>query len=176
MHFERENEGTSWYKTYWEQSAKVPSVTSICRQAGEAWVVFFLSVATSSLILHLFPSSECKTSYKYSSININIQKNFYLNRSCLRQNTILTDREMYLVVIRALGKWCGQIEVHYHACAVLVLIQLSQYLHSVMDLEPSDLKIAEGPWTTLHCFMECRDALVLKGRGVWFWIQSCSDS
>lgn len=116
MHVERENEGTSWYQTYWEQNTSIPSVTAICRKAGRhkfcsSWVLLL-----PSLIFHLFPSSECKTSYKYSSANINIQKNFYLNRSCLRQNTILTDRRMYLVVIWAQERWCGQIEVHYHSC------------------------------------------------------------
>lgn len=54
--------------------------------------------------------------------------------------------------------------------SLLVLIQLSQYLPRVMDLEPSHLKIAEGLRTTLHCCVECRDAFVLRGIGIWFQI------
>lgn len=117
VHFEGGNEATSWCETYWEQNASAPSVAAICRKAAEAWVMLLVSVATSSMILHLFSSFECKTGYKYSFINIKIQKNFQLSRSCLKQNTILTDRKMYLGLIWAQGKWCGQIKVHYHACA-----------------------------------------------------------
>lgn len=62
-----------------------------------------------------------------------------------------------------------------HLCRHLCLSSCLSASPSVMDLEPSHLKIAEGLWTTLTCFMECRDVLVLKGTGVWFQILSSRD-
>lgn len=53
----------------------------------------------------------------YSNININIQMDAHLNRSGFRQNTILAGTKMYLAVLPRQGRWCGQIKVHYHACA-----------------------------------------------------------
>lgn len=101
VHFERENEGTSRYEAYWEQNASESHLSLLSVERRVRHELCSSSVATSSLILHLLPGFECKTSYEQV---FNIQKNFYLNRSCLRQNTIVSDRKMYFDVICAQGR------------------------------------------------------------------------
>lgn len=106
MHFKIQIEVTSWYKTYWEQKASIPSVAAFSGKTGKklcsSWAPF------SVLIFYLLPSSEYQTNDKYYIQNINIQTEFSRNRSCSKQGAISSDRKMYL------EGWCRQIDVHYH--------------------------------------------------------------
>lgn len=122
---------------------RVPSATTIClkgrwgnEMCSSGVLLLHPQTFTSFLVLN------AKQGACFSLFIIN--NKVYLNRSCLNQNTILSVREMYL-----LGKWtqgwsCGQIRCIIMPVWLLVLIQLSQNLYSIMDLEPSHLKIAES--------------------------------
>lgn len=148
---ERENEGKSGYETLGAKRCRFPSVAAIRRKEGEAWVMLFWSAATSSLIP--IPSAECKADHRKVSMNINSI------RECLSQQD--TPKAKYnsewqgnvFLCDMGPGRWCGQIKVHYHACAATCAhpaVSIRSPCNGFGALHSKNSwKVSEQPYTSL---------------------------
>lgn len=148
---ERQNEGKSGYETYWEQNAADSHLSLLSGEKRVRHELCSSGVALLHLWSRLLALNAKETTGKFQWILIAWE--------CLSQQD--TPKEKYnsewqgnvFNCDMGPGRWCGQIKVHYHACAATCAhpaVSIPSACNGFGALHSKNSgKVSEQPYTSL---------------------------